>query len=138
MLRPHPRNHSRECCVGSPCYTGRISEQAGCPARFSIFTNGPKSMCQRSCKLFLVLLLCGTELWAAPQVKQIGPGFYAYISDNDSSANSAFLVGSKGILVVDTGLNAIEGGKLPKAIRKVSDLPVRYIVNTHFHPDHQC
>jgi cyclase len=74
---------------------------------------------------------------AAPIVKQIGPGLYAYISDNDSSANSTFLVGNKGILVVDTGLNEEEAGKILQAIRNVSSLPVRYIVNTHYHPDHQ-
>ena len=74
---------------------------------------------------------------AAPVVKQIGPWLYAYISDNDSSANSTFLIGGKGILVVDTGLNDEEGGKLLRAIRNISALPVQYIVNTHYHPDHQ-
>jgi cyclase len=87
--------------------------------------------------LVFALFLASTQMWAAPQVKQTGPDLYAYISDNDSSANSTFLVGSKGILVVDTGLNATEGGKLLEAIRKVSNLPVQYIVNTHYHPDHQ-
>src|SRR5689334_14972377 len=53
----------------------------------------------------LVLFLCATAI-AEPTVKSIGPNLYAYISDNDSSANSTFLVGEKGILVVDTGLNA--------------------------------
>src|SRR5881397_2199173 len=72
-----------------------------------------------------------------PVVKQIGPGLYAYISDNDSSANSTFLIGGNGILVVDTGLNDEEGGKLLHAIRNISALPVQYIVNTHYHPDHQ-
>jgi len=85
----------------------------------------------------LVLFLC--RLWAVaqPNVKQIGKGLYAYVSDNDSSANSTFLVDGSGILVVDTGLNATEGGKLLRAIRGVSNLPVKYIVNTHYHPDHQ-
>src|SRR5437762_10317891 len=91
---------------------------------------------KKSVWMLLILLACG-QLWAAPQVKPIGPGLYAYISDNDSSSNCTFLVGSKGILVVDTGLDATEGEKLLKAIRKVSDLPVQYIVNTHYHPDHQ-
>src|SRR5947209_2950763 len=74
---------------------------------------------------------------AAPVVEQIGPGLYAYISDNDSSANSTFLIGNKGILVVDTGFDATEGTKLLQAIRSVSSLPVEYIVNTHYHRDHQ-
>ena len=70
-------------------------------------------------------------------LKQIGPGLYAYISDNDASANSTFLVGNKEILVVDTGLNATEGNKLLAKIRSISDLPIKFIVNTHYHPDHQ-
>jgi cyclase len=69
--------------------------------------------------------------------QRIGPDLYAYVSTNDSSANSTFLVGDKGILVVDTGLNAQEGRKLLEEIRKISPLPVRWIVNTHYHPDHR-
>jgi cyclase len=68
---------------------------------------------------------------------KIGPDLYAYISDNDASANSTFLVSDQGILVVDTGLNAQEGRKLLAEIRKVSPAPVRWIVNTHYHPDHR-
>ena len=72
----------------------------------------------------LVLLLLSAGAWAMPQVTAIGPDLYAYISDNDGSANSTFLVGSKGILVVDTGVDATEGSKLLREIRKVSQLPV--------------
>jgi cyclase len=74
---------------------------------------------------------------AAPQVDPLGRGLYAYVSDNDHSANSTFLIGQHGILVVDTGLNTIEGQKLLDEIRKISPLPVRFIINTHYHPDHQ-
>jgi cyclase len=74
---------------------------------------------------------------ATASVEKIGPELYGYISTNDSSANATFLVGDKGILVVDTGLNAQEGRKLLEEIRKISALPVRWIVNTHYHPDHR-
>lgn len=74
---------------------------------------------------------------AAPTVEKLGPHLYAYISDNDGSSNSTFLVRADGILVVDTGIDAHEGEKLLAAIRRISSAPVRYIVNTHYHPDHQ-
>jgi cyclase len=70
-------------------------------------------------------------------VQKIAPDLYAYISENDSSANSTFLVSGQGILVVDTGLNQQEGRLLLNEIRKISSQPVRWIVNTHYHPDHR-
>lgn len=84
-----------------------------------------------------LVLLFASIGWAAPQVSAIGPDLYAYISDNDASANSTFLVASKGIVIVDTGLNFTEGDKLLREIRKISSLPVLYVINTHYHPDHQ-
>jgi len=66
--------------------------------------------------------VCSSLAAAESAVKPIGRGLYAYISDNDASANSTFLVGDAGILVVDTGLNRTEGSKLLGAIRRVSGL----------------
>ena len=85
----------------------------------------------------LAVIACSVLTAAKPTVQQVGPGLYAYISDNDASANSTFLIGRAGVLVVDTGLNAAEGTKLLGAIRQVSLLPVKFIINTHYHPDHQ-
>ncbi|MGB8130017.1 MAG: MBL fold metallo-hydrolase [Candidatus Angelobacter sp.] len=82
---------------------------------------------------FIVVL---SACLASASTHKIGHDLYAYISDNDASSNSTFLVSEQGILVVDTGLNAQEGGKLLAEIRKVSEAPVRWIVNTHYHPDH--
>src|SRR5229473_169413 len=73
----------------------------------------------------------------AGQVHKVGTDLFAYISSNDSSANSTFLVSDAGILVVDTGLNQVEGKMLRDEIRKISQAPVRWIVNTHYHPDHR-
>lgn len=84
--------------------------------------------------LLFAVLLFSTAAFAS--VEKIGPNLYAYISENDSSANSTFLISNGGILVVDTGLNAAEGRKLLAQIRRLSSVPVRWIVNTHYHPDH--
>jgi glyoxylase-like metal-dependent hydrolase (beta-lactamase superfamily II) len=44
-------------------------------------------------------------------------------------------IGDDGVLVVDTGL-AAHAEKVLAAIRKLSDKRIRYIINTHLHPDH--
>jgi cyclase len=87
--------------------------------------------------VLLWIALCFPVLSHAASVHKIGPDLFAYISDNDASANSTFLVSDQGILVVDTGLNTQEGRKLLDEIRKISPAPVRWIVNTHYHPDHR-
>ena len=88
---------------------------------------------RRLCYLIVALSAC----LASASTHKIGADLYAYISDNDASANSTFLISEQGILVVDTGLNAQEGRKLLQEIHKVSQAPVRWIVNTHYHPDHR-
>jgi cyclase len=52
-----------------------------------------------------------------------------------AGGNIAVQTGDEGVLVVDTG-TAQMSEKVLAAIRKLSDKPIRYIVNTHFHPDH--
>ena len=84
-----------------------------------------------------LLLILALNVCAMASVQKIGQDLYAYISQNDASANSTFLVSDQGVLVVDTGLNVQEGRKLLEEIRKVSQAPVRWIVNTHYHPDHR-
>jgi cyclase len=77
------------------------------------------------------------SVFATGTPKQIGKDLYACIADNDATANSTFLVGNAGILVVDSGLNEIEAGKCMAEIRSVSRRPIRYVINTHYHLDHQ-
>jgi glyoxylase-like metal-dependent hydrolase (beta-lactamase superfamily II) len=52
-----------------------------------------------------------------------------------AGGNVVVQIGDAGVLVVDTGL-AQTGDKVVAAIRKLSDKPIQYIVNTHVHPDH--
>jgi len=52
-----------------------------------------------------------------------------------AGGNIALQVGDDGVLLVDTGL-AANAEKVVAAIRTISNKPIRYIVNTHVHPDH--
>jgi quinoprotein relay system zinc metallohydrolase 2 len=50
--------------------------------------------------------------------------------------NISFIVGSRGIAVIDTGGSLKVGKQLRAAIKKISKLPILYVINTHVHPDH--
>ena len=55
---------------------------------------------------------------------------------NAGFVNVAAQIGSDGVLVVDTGTEALAPKILAELQRLAGDKPIRYIINTHAHPDH--
>ena len=66
------------------------------------------------------------------RVLQVRPNIYMLLG---AGGNTTVQVGGDGVLVVDTQVGPL-GPKLIAAIRKLSDTPIRVVVNTHFHGDH--
>jgi glyoxylase-like metal-dependent hydrolase (beta-lactamase superfamily II) len=72
---------------------------------------------------------------------RLDDGVYAYIAAGPSSAeglgaNSGFVVGEEAVLVIDSRFTVNHARQLLDAVRSVTDVPIRYLVNTHYHPDH--
>ncbi len=99
--------------------------------------------------IFFLGLLCATSAQELPfTLKQVGPNVWAAISNPKSSAaawaNTGFVIGDDGVAVIDTTASVDADGnfstepakQLLAAIRKLTVLPVKFVINTHYHFDH--
>src|SRR5215216_6892042 len=95
----------------------------------------------------LAMLATATASRAQQQqlpVSSIADGVFAYNGqtaqmtreNGGAIANVGFIVGEDAVAVIDTGGSLREGRQLMAAIRARTDKPIRYIINTHGHPDH--
>lgn len=73
--------------------------------------------------------------------RQLADGVYAVmasdVDDTDHTAtNAGFIVGDSGVLVVESLSNGRLASQVIGEVRKVTALPIRFLVNTSFHGDH--
>ncbi len=106
--------------------------------------------------LMSLLIIVGCQYYSTAQktpltletallsLEQVGDGIYALVSDTDyppeneniAICNAGIVIGDDGVLVIDPFQNEALGNLLLSEVKKLTDLPVNYVVNTHFHFDH--
>lgn len=87
-----------------------------------------------------------SEIQALPPllVEEVAPGIFlaeghvalANPENLGGVSNAGFIVGNEAVAVIDTGGSYAIGMRLKAAIRTKTKLPIRYVINTHMHPDH--
>jgi quinoprotein relay system zinc metallohydrolase 2 len=94
---------------------------------------------------WLVAAALAAHVGAAPlRVEQVAPGVYVHIGQHKDVedgydgdiANIGFVIGLDAVAVIDTGGSYAVGMALKEALRAITRLPIRYVINTHVHPDH--
>ena len=73
---------------------------------------------------------------AVLETHELAPGVYALISNKPPTDNSGFVVGEKGVLVIDAHINGDMARQIQARVREVTDKPILYLVNTNYHGDH--
>jgi cyclase len=102
---------------------------------------------KRGVLTFCGIVLCLTRAADGQQVqafsiKQIAPGVWAAIADSTGAAggNAGFVIGDDGVVVIDTFGSPFAGTEPAKQllaeIRKRTTLPIKFVINTHYHADH--
>ena len=99
-----------------------------------------KTLILATCLLALPAAGESLDTLSAFETVKVADGVHAFIARQTQSplvsGNSVAIVGDDGVLVVDTGHFPSGTRRMIAAIRKLTPQPVRWVVNTHWHPDH--
>jgi glyoxylase-like metal-dependent hydrolase (beta-lactamase superfamily II) len=74
------------------------------------------------------------------RVERVADGVYAVLRTDPPGlmfeANGVFVLGDDGVAVVDGGSNPASARAMLATLRRLTPLPVRYVIDTHWHDDH--
>lgn len=84
------------------------------------------------------LAMFASSLWAqdlGPHFRKIKDGIYVQ-SAREVNSTSSIILTEEGVVIIDTGQTVIDSREVMEAVKKLTPLPVRVVINTEVHPDH--
>lgn len=81
---------------------------------------------------------------AGLQLQEVAQGIYALVASTDfppasptvAICNGGFIIGSDGVLVIDPFQTPELGNLMIAVVKSLTDKPIKYVLNTHYHFDH--
>src|SRR4051794_28251226 len=70
-----------------------------------------------------------------PQFRTIKDGIYVQ-SANPANSNCGIIVTSEGVVLIDSGHTPVDSQAVLKAVKQLSQAPVRLLIDTETHGDH--
>ena len=67
---------------------------------------------------------------------EVLPNVFTIVHGEGIDSNTTFIITKEGVIVVDTRVTPVEAEKVMQEIRKRTQLPIVYTINTHYHGDH--
>src|SRR5262245_58552371 len=90
--------------------------------------------------LFVAVACSNSSTEPAFALKQLGTNVWAAIDNPkaqpSAGSNAGFVVGDDGVAVIDTFSTADAAKQLLREIHRVTKLPIRFAIDTHYHLDH--
>src|SRR5687768_4966537 len=90
--------------------------------------------------VFAAVLYSGCALVAhaqdlGPQFQKIKDGIYVYVGKNFNS-NAGIVLTQEGVVLIDSGHSPTDSRAILEAVKKLTPLPIRFLIDTEPHPDH--
>ena len=70
-----------------------------------------------------------------PQIRKIKDGIYVYVG-KDLNSNCGIVLTQEGVVLIDSGHNPTDSRAILAAVKKLTPLPIRFLIDTEPHPDH--
>jgi cyclase len=87
--------------------------------------------------VFLAALIWADFAWAEkPKTVEVWKNLFTLTHGEGIDSNTTFLITNEGVIVVDTRVTPAEAKKVKEEVRKQTQLPILYTINTHYHGDH--